>query len=151
MKSGEPPFAQLPMTPDSDIATALGIRPGLRAWIGGHQREARAAVERVLRDALRPNAGAIDLLVVSPQTVEEARYFIAKHLPKLTEDGRLWIATDVSSGLGSTDAFPGTVNEAALIPGGEVELPAGYRVFQFRRAPAQSQPDESRENRREPN
>lgn len=125
------------MRPDGDIAAALGIRAGLRTWIGGRHRQARAALEPLLVDGLRPPDGAIDLLIVCPTTLDEARYFIAKHLPRLTEDGVLWVLADLPRcDEGADDVLGNALCEEGLVEGGGVEVAAGHLARKFTRRPA---------------
>jgi len=75
------------------MTTALPLDAGLRLWIGGHSRLARAAVEPHLVNASRPPDGLIDLLVVTPFTSDEFVYFVQKHRPRLRAGGGVWLVT----------------------------------------------------------
>ena len=69
----------------------LGIKPGLRVWVGGHQSQAKAEIEPHLAGTIRPPEGPLDLAFVTPQSVDEAVYFAGKLLRRLQSNGTLWV------------------------------------------------------------
>lgn len=79
-------------TPNNDNAI-VSIEPGARVWIGGHNREARRFIERALagKNAIRPAEGPIDVAFITPETVDEAVYFLAKLAPRVPVDGVIQI------------------------------------------------------------
>lgn len=75
-----------------------GIRPGLRVWVGGHNVDARRAIEAHLAGAIRPPAGPIELGLIAPLSIDEALYFADKLRSRLAPKGGVWIVyADASS------------------------------------------------------
>ncbi|MCH8966265.1 MAG: hypothetical protein IID43_01175 [Planctomycetes bacterium] len=68
-----------------------GIRPGLRVWVGGHNVDARRAIEAHLSGAIRPPTGPIELGLIAPLSIDEALYFADKLRSRLAPKGRVWI------------------------------------------------------------
>lgn len=67
------------------------MQPGARVWIGGHDRAARRFVERWLSGfgASRPAEGPIDAAFITPESLDEAVYFLTKLTPRLTAQARV--------------------------------------------------------------
>lgn len=94
---------------DSDnIATHLGVRPGLRIWVGGHNLSARREIERHLAGTLRPPTGPIDLALIAPNTPDEAAHFAGKLRGRLGPGGRMCavIPTDDTGWRRDTNTVP---------------------------------------------
>lgn len=70
---------------------AWSIRPGLRAWVAGHNAEAKQRVEAQLAGVDRPAEGPVDLAVIAPSTVDEGAYFGGKIRRRLSLGASLWI------------------------------------------------------------
>lgn len=67
---------------------------GLRIYVTGHNRAARKRIEPMLSGATRPGEGPIDLAVITPETVDEWRYFATKALARLMENGQVFLVLD---------------------------------------------------------
>jgi len=74
------------------------VPPNTRIWIGGHDRRARSAIERLLTNTSRPPEGEIDRLILTPSTFDECTYFAQKHLIRLKPGGELWLVTSDPDG-----------------------------------------------------
>jgi hypothetical protein len=97
MKSNSNP-ANHPETAAQVTAKALGVRPTMRAWLAGHNKEAKRVVQRYLFQASRSVAGRVDLAFITPQTPEEWAYFAAKILKRLDNQGRVWLILPQNQG-----------------------------------------------------
>jgi len=65
---------------------------GARVWVGGHDIDAKRAIESLVAGCARPPAGPIEAAFVAPLDEDEALYFAAKVRPRLVDGGQLWIA-----------------------------------------------------------
>jgi hypothetical protein len=98
-------------TPEDDATRSrLGVAPGCRVWLGGHNRSATRRIEPLLGGAARPPGGPVDLAFVAPRTMDEAIYFAEKIRSRLAADGRIWI---VSSANAERDENTASVEPAA--------------------------------------
>lgn len=70
---------------------AWGVPDGGRVWIGGHNREARRAVEGLLVNVVRPPDGPIDRAFITPQSVGEGVHFAVKLSKRIVPDGMIWV------------------------------------------------------------
>lgn len=77
----------------SAVSTRLGLRPGLRVWVGGHHLEAKRAITNFLADTIRPTTGPLDAAFIAADTADEADYFVQKLKPRLTESATVWIVS----------------------------------------------------------
>lgn len=73
------------------IAEVLGLRAGLRIWVGGNNVGIRREMETHLSETTRPPTGLLDAAFITPATSEEAVYFARKLKPRLSGDASLWV------------------------------------------------------------
>jgi len=73
------------------VRSALGIQPGLRVWVSGHNLAAKRVVEPLLTDTRRPPSGPVGLAFIAPESADEAVYFLGKIEARLEHDGVAWI------------------------------------------------------------
>jgi len=69
----------------------LGITTDSRIWLGGHNLDARRAVEPFLKGTLRPAKGPIDAAFIVARTDDEEAYFSNKLRPRLAHAGAIWV------------------------------------------------------------
>lgn len=83
------------MTPHThrSVSKRLGLRPGSRVWVGGHNLAAKRAIVPFLVEAARPPTGPLDAVFIASDTPEEADYFLHKLARRLPTDGTAWIIT----------------------------------------------------------
>lgn len=87
-----------PAGENESVEALFDLAPGARVWVGGHDREARRAVERLVGSAWRLPRGPIDAAFVTPESVDEAEYFADKALSRLSPEGRVWVVYSVEGG-----------------------------------------------------
>ncbi len=85
-----------------DSPGGLSLRPGTRVWVGGHDIETKRRLQRYLAGTVRPASGPIDVALITPQTADEARYFVAKVAVRLAPHGAIWVVTRESTLLDPT-------------------------------------------------
>jgi len=76
---------------DGAAADDLGIGPGMRVWVGGHNLDAKRAAAPLLADANRPSEGPLDVAIVCPSAPDEAVYFCRKVLPRMSRGSSLYV------------------------------------------------------------
>ena len=81
--------------PDQQTTQALGITSAMSVWIGGHQIEAKRAIEPYLLPTTRPATGPIDVAFITPETPEEAVYFTDKIAPRLVQNAMIWVIDSI--------------------------------------------------------
>lgn len=124
--------------PAQSIAKALGVRPDLRVWVGGHHDQAKRSIQAYLAGTIRPTEGPIDLGIVVPETADEWVYFVGKLLARLVPDGGIWVIHVGSDGCGGVSRpswvqqLPATAGALGLTPLDPVVLPEGFVVARFR-------------------
>jgi hypothetical protein len=91
--------ANHPETAAQVAAKALGVRPTTRAWLVGHNKEAKRVVQGYLFQASRSMVGRVELAFITPQTPEEWAYFAAKIIKRLDNQGRIWLILPQNQGL----------------------------------------------------
>jgi len=84
------------------IAEQLGIQPDMRAWIGGHQIQAKRIIAPYLTNTTKPPTGPIDVALIAPENPEEAVYFAEKIKLRLTPSATIWIVFSVEKNQGKT-------------------------------------------------
>lgn len=77
------------------VRSALGVRAGMRIWVGGHAIEARRAIERHLSGTTRPPRGPLDAAFICPKTPDEATYFAEKVRPRLEAAATIWVVEPI--------------------------------------------------------
>lgn len=82
---------------DALLADGLGCGAGARAWVAGHARRVKAAVEAALIGLNRPAEGSVDIAVLTPETLDEAVYFAQKVAARLTPSGVLIVIWENSA------------------------------------------------------
>lgn len=119
------------------VAESLGLRTGLRIWVGGNNADARREIERYLSETTRPPTGPLDAVFITPVTSEEAAYFAAKLKPRLTPDARVWVValcTDNSATQSATNPMSELVSQltgAGFTLMREMSFHAGFRGIVF--------------------
>lgn len=119
------------------VAESLGLRTGLRIWVGGNNTDARREIERYLSETTRPPTGPLDSAFITPVTSEEAAYFAAKLKPRLTPDARVWVVVlrpENSVAQSATDPLSELVSQitqTGLTLVTEASLPSGSLVHGF--------------------
>jgi len=119
------------------VRAALGLQPGVRVWVGGHDLAAKRVVEPLLSDTTRPPTGPVDIAFIAPESADEAAYFLDKIDARLEKDGVAWIilppnapANDLSEQ--AVDAAlvrrSGTLTRGDV---GPVVLPDGFMAHAF--------------------
>ncbi len=91
----------------------LGIKPGVRIWMGGHNVAAKAEIEPHLTGTERPPEGPIDLAFIAPQTCDEAVYFAGKLRRRLSATGVIWVLHP-NSRSPHRDTFTGNLDDIAV-------------------------------------
>ena len=94
---------------------------GARAWLGGHDTQARGLVERRLAGVPRPPTGPLDAAFLTPRSVEEALHFARKLRDRLTPGGTLTVIRR------KTAAEPDENTPASPDPLGEALSGVGFR------------------------
>ncbi len=84
----------------SELAEKLGVRPGLRVWLGGQDVATRRIVEQAVKGTIRPPTGSIDLAVICPVSLDEALYFAKKLQPRLVPSASCRVVTRKESPAG---------------------------------------------------
>lgn len=103
---------------------------GLRIWIGGHSRTARAAIEPLLQGSTRPTDGDIDRLIITPLEFDEFVYFVNKHQSRLVEGGEVWLissftdAVPIREKAAGSASFLGLSDAQTTVLSGEITLDA---------------------------
>ena len=115
----------------------MGLRTGLRVWVGGNNTVARREIESFLSETTRPPTGPLDVAFITPSTNEEAAYFAAKLKPRLTAEARVWVVvldTDNPDGksapvtLSSVDAH---VSGVGFARESEASVDVGFCFIEF--------------------
>lgn len=112
---------------------SLSIPLNTRIWIGGHDRRARAVIEPLLAEAIRPPDGPIDRLILTPLTADEATYFADKNFSRLTAAGELWLVIQEASPTNPRSAFAEWMQTRNYIEVESAPLDDGFVVFMWRR------------------
>ncbi len=73
------------------VSKQLGLRPGVRVWVGGHDMAAKRAVAPFLSEASRPPTGPLDAAFIAAGSPEEADYFLHKLARRLPPGATAWI------------------------------------------------------------
>ncbi len=73
------------------VSTRLGLNPGLRVWIGGHNLAAKRAIEPLLAETTRPPTGPLDMAFIAAETPDEADYFLYKLAGRLPSGATAWV------------------------------------------------------------
>lgn len=119
------------------IADRLGLRTGLRIWVGGNNTDARREIEQYLSETTRPPTGPLDAAFITPNTSEEAAYFAAKLKPRLTPDACVWVVvpgTDNSAKESATELMSelvSQVTQTGLTLTRKASLPSGSLAYGF--------------------
>jgi len=92
---------------DGPAAGDLGIGPGMRIWVGGHNLDAKRAVAPFLVGVARPVEGPLDVAVVCPSAPDEAAYFCSKVRSRLAAGSRLYVLVPLLSDGSSDPRFLG--------------------------------------------
>jgi len=74
-----------------DVQARLGVRPGVRVWVGGHNLEAKRAVASFLTGTVRAPDGPWDLAFITPEAPDEADYFLGKLAGRLPPGAKAWV------------------------------------------------------------
>lgn len=90
-----------------------GLHTGTRAWVGGHNLEAKAALEPLVADVQRPAEGPLDIGLIAPLSVEEGLYFAGKLAGRLTPQAVVWIVYPRSQ-TPQAAAYTGTLDDLVL-------------------------------------
>ncbi len=105
----------------SSLARQWGIIPGMRVWVGGHNVKAKRLISRALAGTIHPPSGPIDMAFITPQSADEALYFVRKLRQRLAQGGAIWIiqahpTARSESGAGPpTPEFDKTLVELGLV------------------------------------
>ncbi len=119
------------------VAESLGLRTGLRIWVGGNNTDSRREIEHYLSEATRPPTGTLDAAFITPVTSEEAAYFAAKLKPRLTPNASVWVVvprTDSSARESASDPMSELVSQvtgAGFTLAREMSFRAGFRGIVF--------------------
>ena len=116
----------------SEHADAKSLRVGSqsRVWVGGHDARARRVIESLVALAERPATGAIDVAVITPKSADEAVYFAAKLVKRLSPDSVVWVV--VSSGeTGPSSAIVTGLAELGLVASGRVAIDDAFLAVGF--------------------
>lgn len=113
----------------SAIAEKLGVGPGVRVWVCGHEYAAKSALRPYLEGAVRPAAGPVARAFVAARDIEEALYFIDKIRPRLDADGMAWVAC--GQGVGEDD-IAAMLTTRGLRKAARLELPGSHVWLGFR-------------------
>lgn len=123
--------------PREQVAESLGLRAGLRIWLGGNNADARREIEHYLSETTRPPTGPLDAAFITPNTSDEAVYFAEKLKPRLTPDARVWVVvprTDNSATQSTTNRMSELVSQvtgAGFTLAREMSFHAGFRGIVF--------------------
>ncbi len=90
-----------------------GLHSGTRAWVGGHNHEAKAALEPFLNGVQRPPEGPLDIAFIAPLSVDEGLYFAGKLALRLTPAAAVWIVYPRSQ-TPQAAAYSGTLDDLVL-------------------------------------
>jgi hypothetical protein len=101
------------MDTPTTVVKRLGIKPGMRVWVGGHNTAARTEIESHLVGTDRPPEGPIDLGFITPQSGDEAVYFAGKLRRRLVGPGVLWIVHP-NHRSPHRDTFTGNLDDLAV-------------------------------------
>ena len=121
------------------VRSALGIQPGVRVWVGGHNLSAKRLLEPLLVETTRPPTGPVDIAFIAPESADEAAYFLGKIEARLDQTGAVWIilppnavANDLSEPAvdASMARQSGEITSTAAEP---VALPDGFMAHRFAR------------------
>lgn len=70
---------------------ALELRPAMRIWVGGNNKEARREIEKVVAGLSRPPFGPLDAVFITAESNAEAVYFATKLRRRVTANAYVWI------------------------------------------------------------
>ena len=119
------------------VTEMLGLRAGLRIWVGGNNADARREMETYLLETTRPPTGPLDAAFIIPDTSEEAVYFAQKLRPRLTPDASVWVvdpSADYSATKSAADPLSELVShvtDAGFMLARKASLPDGSLVHAF--------------------
>ena len=120
----------------SERADAKSLRVGSesRVWIGGHDDRARRVIESLVAPAERPATGPIDVAVITPKSADEAVYFAAKLVKRLSPDSVVWVVVS-SDESGPSSAIATGLAELGLVASERVAIDDAFLAvgFQARR------------------
>lgn len=73
------------------LVEQLNIHPNTRIWVGGNCMEAKRAIAPCLAPSSRPAQGTIDVVIITPESTEEALYFVNKLRNRLDPEAIVWV------------------------------------------------------------
>jgi hypothetical protein len=94
----------------------------LRAWVGGHNAEAKRELEGIISESVRPPTGPLDAAFIAARDEDEALYFAAKLRSRVVLGGQLWVANLASRGLAAALAHLGYAESGMSLRSGNISL-----------------------------
>ena len=120
----------------SEHADAKSLRVGSesRVWVGGHDARARRVIELLVAPAERPPTGPIDVAIITPKSADEAGYFAAKLVERLSPVSVVWVVVS-SDESGPLSAITTGLAELGLVASERVTINDAFLAagFQTRR------------------
>ena len=99
-----------PLTPDDPPK----FGPGMRVWVGGHNRKVKREIRKYLAGTIRATSGLIDVALIAPESVEEALYFGEKLRHRMAFEATVWV---VEPTLPTTESVDPQAVKESLIAG----------------------------------
>jgi len=130
------------------IPIAFGIAKYARIWVGGGDSKVRQAIHRGIKRKTVSSSEPIDVAILTPQTPDEAAYFAAKVVNRLSDAGRIWIALPSTTPQGlsvhtgndgaillAPEPYVAAMRSVGFTPSDRVRVADEVRAYAFDRSP----------------